>query len=392
MKTAIVNGRILFPDRTVRDGYLELEGEKILRAAPGAYSGDAERIVDAGSLYVSPGFIDMHTHGAGGADFMDGTPEAFVTAAMEQMRHGTTTLTPTALTCPDEELEQAFACCREARRRLAGKGPNLAGMHLEGPFFSAKQAGAQDPKYLQIPTKENIGRILRHADEIYRVSAAVELPGSLELGDELRKRGILGAIGHSDAEYGQVCEAVRHGFSHVTHLYSGMSMLHRIGPYRHLGVVEAAYLLDGLTVEIIADGKHLPPELLRLILKSKPMDSICLITDSMRGAGLPDGSIVKLGSLEKGQDVILEDGVAMLMDHTAFAGSVCTTDRCVRNMRDLAGVSLPDSVRMITENPARILGLSGKGRLAPGMDADICLFDENVTIQAVFVMGKQLVG
>lgn len=390
MKTVIQNGTILTPEGVIDNGYVVFQDSVILEAGPGTYPGEADAVVDAGGNYVSPGFIDMHTHGAGGADFMDGTVDAFICAAREHMRHGTTSLVPTTLTCTNEELHRALACFKEAKATMAD-GPNLLGVHLEGPFFSPAQAGAQDPRFLQLPTEENIRALLDASEDVIRVCAAPELPGALDLGDELKKRGILASIGHSDAVLPQVMEAVEHGYSHVTHLYSGMSMLRRIGPYRHLGVVEAAYLSDDLTVEIIADGKHLPPELLRFILKFKPLDKICLITDSMRGAGLPEGSIVKLGSLENGQDVILEDSVAMLMDHTAFAGSICTADRCIRTMHQLAGTSVADAVRMMTENPARVLGLPTKGRLAQGMDADICIFDRDIQLQAVYVMGRKTV-
>ena len=196
--------------------------------------------------------------------------------------------------------------------------------------------------------------------------------------------GIIAAIGHSDATYAEVAKAVEAGYRFVTHLYSGMSALHRVGPYRVLGVVESAYLFDELGVEIISDGKHLPPELLRLIVKNKGIDNICLITDSMRGAGMPEGSRPKLGSLTNGQETLIRDGVAMMPDLKAFAGSVCTTDRCVRTMYKLAGVSLPDAVRMMTANPARVLGIDGsKGTIAKGMDADLVVFDEDINISSV---------
>lgn len=386
MKTVLHNGYVITPDGLV-DGYVVFENSTILEVGSGAYQGTAERSIDVGGQYISPGFIDIHTHGGGGYDYMDGTVEAFLGAAKAHMVHGTTSVVPTTLTCPDDELMRTFSCFEEAQSANV-KGPNLIGLHLEGPYFSAKQAGAQDPAYLQVPQKERYRAIFDACPHIVRMSAAPELPGAMELGEEMKKRGILASIGHSDAEYFQVLEAIEHGYSHVTHLYSATSMLHRAGPYRHLGIVEAAYMSDDLTVEIIADGKHLPPELLKYILKFKPISQICLITDAMRGAGLPEGTITKLGSLENGQDVILEDSVAMLMDHTAFAGSICTTDRCVRTMYHLAGASIVDAVRMITQNPARVLGLTAKGSLAAGMDADLCVFDEDIHISNVFVMGR----
>lgn len=346
--------------------------------------------VDCEGKYLAPGFIDMHTHGAGGHDFMDGTEEAFIGACKTEMSHGTTSLCPTALTCPNDELMNVFDVYRKVKETWKD-GPNLLGLHLEGPFFSAAQAGAQDPRFLQMPKREAYMPILeKGGKDIARMSVACELEGALDLGKELKKRGIIAAIGHSDSDYADVEKAVDAGYSLVTHLYSGMSSLHRVGPYRVLGLVESAYAFDQLDVEIIADGKHLPPELLKLIVKLKNNDSICLITDSMRGAGLPEGTHALLGSLKNGQDSLITDGVAMLSpDFKAFAGSVCTTDRCVRTMYKLAGLELWKAVKMMTFNPARVLGISGrKGSIEVGKDADLVVFDDNINISKVYVNGE----
>lgn len=391
MITAIINGKVVFRDR-IEDGTpLILEDGKIIGVG-GKLPEHTDCIYDARGRYVSPGFIDLHTHGGGGYDFMDGTAEAVEGACKLHLRHGTTSIVPTTLTCPDEELLHFFEVYRETKRTMKD-GPNLLGVHLEGPFFSHAQCGAQDPAYLKAPTPaEYLPLLDAGGDDIIRVSAAPELEGGMELGEELSRRGILAAIGHSDADYATAKEAVEHGYRHVTHLYSGMSALHRVGPYRVLGVVESAYLLDALSVEIIADGKHLPPELLRLIVKNKNRDQICLITDSMRGAGMEEGQHAILGSLSSGQDVVIRDGVAMMPDGKAFAGSICTADRCIRVMHGQAGLTLPEAVAMITCNPARLLHLEErKGSIAEGMDADLCIFDETVNIKAVFVGGKQVV-
>ena len=387
MKTVFTNGRIILADRLL-DGYSVTVEDGVISAVTRGNTA-ADRVVDLRGRYLAPGFIDMHTHGAGGHDFMDGTEEAIKGACMTHLSHGTTSIVPTTLTCLNSELLDFFGVYRKVKAEWH-EGPNLLGVHLEGPFFNAAQAGAQDPKFLQLPTRENFMPILEAGgSDVMRISVAVELEGALELGRELKKRGIIAAIGHSDATYAEVAKAVEAGYSFVTHLYSGMSALHRVGPYRVLGVVESAYLFDELGVEIISDGKHLPPELLRLIVKNKGVDNICLITDSMRGAGMPEGSRPKLGSLTNGQETLIRDGVAMMPDLKAFAGSVCTTDRCVRTMYKLAGVSLPDAVRMMTANPAKVLGVNDrKGAIAKGMDADLVVFDDDINVSGVYVAGE----
>ena len=393
-KKLFYNAKVVMPDKvsvgflTVADGKIEKICEGKL---PDAFLQNYEEAIDCGGKYLAPGFIDIHTHGAGGYDFADNTEEAIIGACREHMKHGTTSICPTTMTCPNDELFRFFEVYRRVKSAWKD-GINLLGVHLEGPFFSAAQAGAQPPEYLQLPTPENYKPILdAGGEDIIRMSVAVELRGAMELGDELRKRGILAAIGHSDADYDQVKEAIQHGYMHVTHLYSGMSALHRVGPYRVLGVVESSYLFDELTVEIIADGKHLPLELLKMIVKCKDNEKISLITDSMRGAGFPDGQTAKLGSLTNGQDAIIRDGVAMMPDFKAFAGSVCTTDRCVRTMVHLAGLPVEKAVRMMTLNPAKLVGVhERKGSLEKGKDADLVLFDENINVSAVFIGGRKI--
>lgn len=384
---AIVNGTVLTPFEEIKNGCVLIENGKIEKLCAGD-APDGYEVIDAGGDYISPGFIDIHTHGGGGYDFMDGTPEAIIGAARFHMLYGTTSILPTTLTCTDEELFRVFECYEKAKTEI-GKGPNLLGLHLEGPYFSPAQAGAQDPRFLRNPAKEHWTRVLSKSDDVVLVSAAPELPGALELGEDLKNRGIIVSIGHSGAEYDQVLKAVDSGYTHVTHLYSGMSTIKRINAYRHLGVVESAYLLDELTVEIIADGKHLPPELLKLILKCKPIDKITLVTDSSRAAGMKDGERVILGSRENGREFIVEDGVAMMLDHSCFGSSVCTADRCIRTMYKLAGASLLDSVRMMSANPAKVIRMdTHKGSIMPGMDADICIFDEDINIKRVIVGGN----
>ena len=382
--TKIINGRLIRSGR-VQDGLnVILEDGRIAEIT--ARDLPSDTVIDARGQYVSPGFIDIHTHGGGDADFMDGTPEAFLTAAELHARFGTTTLVPTATSGTAEEMSGMEAAFEQALSKNE-RGADMPGLHLEGPYFSMAQRGAQDPKYVRNPDPAEYLPILARSRHILRWSAAPELPGALEFGRELKRRGILAAIGHTDADYDQVVAAAQAGYSHVTHLYSCMSTVHRKNAFRYAGVVEAAYLLDELTVEVIADGVHLPASLLQFVYRFKGPDKIALVTDSMRGAGMPDGLSV-LGSRKNGQQVLIEDGVAKLMDRSAFAGSVATTDRLVRNMIRLGGASLPDAVKMATETPARIMGFADRGRLQAGLRADLVFFDDEIRVSRTMVAGR----
>ncbi len=346
-----------------------------------------DTVIDAQGAYLSAGFIDLHTHGGNGHDFMDGTVEAFLGAAELHAKHGTTTLLPTATSGTYEETCAMFDILTKAQAENL-YGADMPGLHLEGPYFSPAQAGAQDPRYLKVPTPDEYLPILNSTDKILRWSAACELEGAFEFARACRDHGVLCAVGHSDATLETVEEAIKHGFTHLTHFYSGMSTVHRVNAYRVCGVVEAGYLHDDLTVEIIADGCHLPKGLLQMIYRFIGPDRICLVTDSMRGAGLPDGSESILGSLTNGQTVIIEDGVAKMPDRKSFAGSVATADRLLKTMVNVAEVPLLDAVKMLTETPARIQGLSDRGALDVGKRADLVLFDDDFTILQTVVGGR----
>lgn len=388
-RTIIINGKVIFPDKIEENLSIVCEQGKITSIAkPEEIVPSADdRVIDAKGNYVSAGFIDIHTHGGGGHDFMDGTVEAFLGAAETHAKHGTTALLPTTLTSTTEELIKMFATYKEAVKQNK-KGAKFIGLHLEGPYFAYNQRGAQDPKYLRNPEPEEYNRILEASDDIVRWSLAPELPGALEFGNVLREKNILTAVAHSDAIYEEVIDAFDAGFTLATHLYSGMSTITRRNAYRYAGVVEASYLIDDMDVEIIADGVHLPKSLLQFVYKFKGPDKTALCTDSMRGAGMPDGESI-LGSLEKGQKVIIEDGVAKLPDRTAFAGSVATTDRLVRTMVEIAEVPLVEAVRMMTLTPARILKIDQqKGSIQQGKDADFVIFDNNIHVSYTIIEGN----
>ena len=384
------NARIVLPDTILDDHYLSVKNgviESIGKGTPDREQLDSCTTVDCGGQYLSPGFIDIHCHGGGGADFMDGHMEDILTAARAHLIHGTTGICPTTLTCSDEELFTFFESFRQAGE-VTEQMPHLLGIHLEGPYFSPAQAGAQPPKYLVHPRPEHYHEILRRGQgNIVRWSAAPELPGALELGDELAGKGIKVSMGHSDAGFEDIVNAMEHGYSQITHFYSAMSTITRKRGRRVLGLIECGYLFDRLKVEVIADGIHLPPELLKLILKCKNHDDICLVTDSMRGAGMPDGPSL-LGSKKNGVPVIIEDGIANMPDFSSFAGSVATTDRLVRVMVQKAGLPVWEAVKMASLNPASFLGIQETyGSIQPGKSADLLIFDDDIRISSVYVSG-----
>jgi N-acetylglucosamine-6-phosphate deacetylase len=294
---------------------------------------------------------------------------------------------PTTLTCETEELYRTLELYEKANSKNV-RGAQFLGMHLEGPYFSMNQRGAQDPRYIRDPDPAEYMEILARSSAIKRWSAAPELPGAIEFARHLRSRGILVAMAHTDAIYEEAVVAFENGYTLATHFYSCMSGVTRKNTFRYAGVVESGYLIDEMDVEIIADGIHLPAPLLKLVHKIKGSDRIALITDAIRAAGMPPGESI-LGSLHNGLKVIVEDGVAKLADRSSFAGSVSTTDRLVRTMVTMADVPLVEAVRMISRTPAAILSIENhKGSLMPGKDADILIFDENVQVAMTMVNGR----
>jgi len=382
MITAIHNGKLILEDGICEGKCLYIEDGKILAITEKKL--DAQVEIDAKGSYVSPGFIDIHTHGGAGYDFLDNTKEAYEAISVFYAKHGATALVPTITSSTTQGMNDAIDVFESLGKT---EGATLLGIHFEGPYFSPAQKGAQEERFLRSFDKDEYQPMLDRTDCILRWTGAPELDGAEEFAKALQKKSVLPCIGHSDAESTVAHKAFENGFSHVTHLYSCTSMVHRKNAFRYAGIVEEAYLNDDMTVEIIADGIHLPADLLRLVYKIKGADRIALITDSMRGAGMPDGESV-IGSLEDGLHVIIEDGVAKLPDRSAFAGSVATCDRLVRNMITMAGVPLADAVKMMATTPARILGLEKKGILKEGYDADITIFDQNITIERTIVGGK----
>jgi N-acetylglucosamine-6-phosphate deacetylase len=381
----IYNGEVITPETNPGTCTILIDEGKIIGIEKGNIETPDCLSIDAEGGYIAPGFIDIHTHGAGNSDFMDCTTEACIQIAKVHAKHGTTLLYPTTLTSDNDELFRFLEIYEQVKGQREGAA--FGGLHLEGPYFSPLFKGAQDAKYLRYPDPHEYMEILNRSDDIVRWSIAPELPGALALGDVLHKRGILPSIAHTDAIYDDVVEACKHGFTHMTHFYSTMNGIVRRNAFRYAGCIEAGYLMDGITIELIADGIHVPKPLMQLAVKNKGAERIALVTDSMRGAGMPEGKSI-LGSLSKGQEVIIEDGVAKMPDKQAFAGSVATADRLVRNMYRLAEQPLNDAVRMMTLTPATIMGIQDrKGKIAKGYDADIVIFDKDITVKHTFVEG-----
>ena len=383
----IYNGQVITPYRIIKNGMIIIRNGIIEAVTEGNTETTGATEIDAKGKYIAPGFIDLHLHGGGGYDFMDATETAFLKIAEKHAQFGTTSMVPTTLACGVKELFQILDLYEQADKNNIN-GSQFLGMHLEGPYFAMSQKGAQNPLYIRNPDPKEYKKIITHYPFIKRWSAAPELEGALEFGKFLTSKGIIAAIAHTDASYDEVIKAFENGFNLATHLYSGMSGVFRRNVFRYAGVIESAYLIDEMKVEVICDGIHLPAPLLKLIYKIKGPDKIALITDSMRGAGMPDGESI-LGSLKNGLRVIVEDGVAKLPDRSAFAGSVATSDRLVLNMIQLAEVPLHEAVRMASTTPATIMGVNDrKGSLIAGKDADIVIFDNNINIEKTIIKGK----
>ncbi|MCY7422893.1 MAG: N-acetylglucosamine-6-phosphate deacetylase [Chitinophagaceae bacterium] len=383
----IYNGRIITPYRIIPNGTVLVTGETITAVAGGDIAFEDAIEIDAKGNYISPGFIDIHVHGGGGYDFMDGSEEAFLKIAETHAQYGTTAMLPTTLTSEKEDLLQTLELYEQANRKNT-KGAQFIGMHLEGPYFALNQRGAQDARYIRNPDPAEYKEILALSSSVKRWSAAPELKGAIEFGKYVTSKGVLAAVAHTDAIYEEVLEAFENGYTLATHLYSAMSGVTRRNAFRYAGVIESAFILDEMDVEIIADGVHLPAPLLKLVYKIKGADRTALITDAMRAAGMPEGESI-LGNIKNGLKVIVEDGVAKLPDRSSFAGSVATADRLVRTMIKMVDVPLIDAVRMITTTPARIMKVADKkGSLAAGKDADILIFNEEINIKMTMIKGR----
>ena len=377
----IRSDRIVLEDRLF-DGYVYFDGKTIVEVSGNELPTDEE--YDLRGLYVSAGFIDIHTHGGGGNAF-ECSVDDIVKGCEFHLAHGTTTISPTISAAPLDSMAVSVKNVAEAMQDERVRA-TIIGAHLEGPYLSAKQAGAQCPDFITPPQEsEYLPLLEEYGNAIARWSYAPENDEGAAFAAALRKYGVVASAGHTDAIYDEMKPAIEQGCSLITHLYSCTSTITRDHGFRRLGVIETAFLRDDIYVEIICDGKHLPPDLIRLIYLIKGPDKIALITDSLALAGTSQTQ----GRMQN-TDFIIEDGVCKLLDRSAFAGSIATADRLVRVAVQEADIPLIEAVRMITKTPATIMGLTQKGSLATGMDADMVVFDDNINIHSVFAMGEKI--
>ena len=378
MMKRIKSDKIILEDR-IFDGYIYFENGKITEVTSKDYPVCEE--YDRTGYYVSAGFIDIHTHGGGGYRF-EGSVDEIVNACNFHVKHGTTSICPTISASSFESMAASVRNVKTAMNDPRVKG-TLIGAHMEGPYLSKKQVGAQCPSHITDPIENDyLPLIEKYSSAIARWTYAPENDREENFAKTLKQYGIVASAGHTDATYDDMLRAMENGCALVTHLYSCTSTITRDHGFRRLGVIESAYLLDDLYVEIICDGKHLPPELIRLIYKLKGAERIALVTDSLSLAGTD-----QTHGFMQDTEFIIEDGVCKLMDRSAFAGSIATADRLVRVAVKDAGIPLLDALRMMTVTPARIMSLENKGILARDMDADIIIFDENIRIKNVFAKG-----
>src|SRR3954470_24653296 len=375
------NARLIFPDG-IRDG-LEVEARNgKITAIRAASASPIREQLDLVGNYLAPGFIDLHIHGALGHDAMDASMDAFAAICRHHASGGTTSLLLTTATAPMAALVKVFKAARDASRQLKP----VAGVHVEGPFISKEKPGAQTATLMSNPTPKGYAPLLEHADIVRRVTLAPELPGAIEFIDDLTQHDIRTSAGHSDAWEEHARLAFEHGLRSVTHTFNCMSMSRRRGIDRVAGLLEFAMSEPDIVCELIADGHHVSPTLMKMLYRAKGPRGICLVTDATAGAGLPAGTEFTLS----GRRCVVGDGVCLLSDRSALAGSASRMIDLVRVMVNQVGVPLHEAVAMATANPARALGLSAKRRLKPGADADFVILSRDLEVRRTLIAGERV--
>jgi N-acetylglucosamine-6-phosphate deacetylase len=377
------NARLLFPDRLSR-GALRIEAGKIVAILhDDAVPEPGEEVRDLGGQFLAPGFIDLHIHGAVRRDSMEATAEAWDAICRFHARGGTTSLA-LATVCATAEDLQSVLNLADVRCGVVTGGARLLGIHIEGPYFSREKPGAHRLDLIRNPDPAEYHGWLQHAGSITQMTLAPELPGALELIDTLAAMGIRVSGGHTDAWDEEAATAFAHGMRQATHTFNCMSSARRRGPFRVAGMLEFALSEPEMLCELIADGRHVSPTLMRMLYQAKGADGIALVTDAAAGAGLAEEEHFHLGGIEG----VVRDEVALTADGRALCSSTATMIRLVRNMVQLVEVPLVEAVRMATLNPARALGIEArKGTLAAGADADLVVFTDDFEVTQTFVGG-----
>ena len=379
MLTQLINARILTPQGWLKDGSVLIRDGKILEVTNCDLAVIGAQLIDVKGMHVLPGGVEIHAHGGGGRDFMECTEDAFRSAVQTHMKYGTTSIFPTLSSSTVPMIEQAAETCT---RMMAEKDSPILGLHLEGHYLNMAMAGGQMPENIKNPDPNEYIPIVENWHCIKRWDAAPELPGAMQFGKYITGKGILASVAHTQAEFEDIRTAYEAGYTHATHFYNAMPGFHKRREYKYEGTVESIYLMDDMTVEVVADGIHVPPTIQRLGYMINGVERMCAITDALACAASDNKEAFD-------PRVIIEDGVCKLADHSALAGSVATMDRLIRTMVQKADIPLADAVRMVSETPARIMNVyARKGSLQKGKDADIIVMDEDLKIRAVWAMGK----
>lgn len=382
MLTQIINGKIFTPQGWLDEGSVLMRDNKILEVTNCDLALIGANLIDAKGMYIVPGFVCMHAHGGGGHDFTECTEEAFRTAVKAHQRHGATSIFPTLSSSPFSEIRKAVSICEKLMKE---EDSPVLGLHVEGPYLNPKMAGGQFSGKVKNPDKKEYTSLLDETNCIKRWDSSPELPGALEFAGYLRSKGIVAAISHTEAEYDGIKAAYEAGYTHAAHFYNAMPGFHKRREYKYEGTVESVYLTDGMTIELIADGIHLPSTILRLAYKLKGVSHTCLVTDALAYAAAEGVEITD-------PNVIIEDGVCKMADRSSLAGSIATMDVLVRTMVK-AGIPLGDAINMVSETPARIMGVDDrKGTLQKDKDADLLVLDRDLNIRAAWAMGNLIEG
>ncbi|MBQ9569530.1 MAG: N-acetylglucosamine-6-phosphate deacetylase [Alloprevotella sp.] len=374
----IYNGRILTPTGWLKGGSVVTEGNKIVTVAHDELPIVGAERIDAKGYDIVPGGIEQHCHGGGGRDFMEGSEEAFRVAVNAHMQHGTTSIFPTL---SSSTMPMIYAAVETTEKLMSEKDTPVLGLHLEGHYLNLDMAGGQIPENIKDPDPEEYIPLISRTNCIKRWSTAPELPGTIPFGRFCRDHGVLNAIAHTKANYPEVKAAYDIGFTHANHFFNAMRGFHKKGEYKYEGTVESVLDIEDMTVEMIADGIHVPPIMLHMVYKIKGVERTSLITDSLA---------VAASDSKKAFDprVIIEDGVCKLADRSALAGSIATMDRLVRTAVQQAGIPMEDAVRMVSETPAKIMHVyDKKGSLEPKKDADLVIYDQDQQLKFVMQMG-----